>query len=179
MARLGLAFRVFWRTLTNDVFARSVEPLLGGATAAPPPAIAVKPTPPTPEPRPPARSEALTLLALLQREARLVDFLKEPIAGYSDAQVGAAVRDIHRDAAAALDRLFALKPLLDVPENSPVEVPLGFDAARYRLTGKVGGQPPFKGALRHPGWEATKVNLPEWNGSRDAARIVAPAEVEL
>ena len=35
------------------------------------------------------RHDALSLLAVLQREARLLDFLKEPVEGYSDAQVGA------------------------------------------------------------------------------------------
>jgi len=177
MSRLGLAFRVFWRVLTDAVFARGLAPLLAGPPATPAPPIEKKP--PAPEIKPPARSEALTLLAVLQREARLVDFLQEPIATYSDAQVGAAVRDIHRDSAAVLDRLFALKPLLDQSEGASIEVPAGFDAARYRLTGNVSGAPPFRGTLRHPGWVATRVNLPEWTGSADSANVVAAAEVEL
>ena len=57
------------------------------------------------------RSDAINLLAALQREARFVDFIKEPIAGYSDAQIGAAVRDVHRDCGALLERLFGLKPI--------------------------------------------------------------------
>ena len=121
----------------------------------------------------------MTLLAVLQREGRLVDFLKEPITSYSDAQIGAAVRDIHRDCAAALDRIFALRPLIDQPDGSPIDIPTGFDAARYRLTGNVAGQPPYRAKLLHGGWEATRVQLPEWNGTRAAAQIVAPAEVEL
>lgn len=179
MSRLGLAFRAFWRILTDAVFARSVAPLFAPQPVPAAPAPEKKPAPITPLVKPPARSEALTLLAVLQREARLVDFLKESIAAYSDAQVGAAVRDIHRDAAAALDRLFALKPLLDQPEGANIEVPPSFDAARYRLTGHVAGSPPFRGSLQHPGWEATKITLPDWTGSPDSARIVAPAEVEL
>jgi hypothetical protein len=177
MSRLGLAFRVFWRVLTDAIFAQGVAPLLAGPAAAPAPPIEKKPA--APEIRPPLRSEALTLLAVLQREARLVDFLQEPIATYSDAQVGAAVRDIHRDSAAALDRLFALKPLLEQVEGASIEIPAGFDAARYCLTGNVSGAPPFRGTLRHPGWVATRVNLPEWTGSAQSANVVAAAEVEL
>jgi hypothetical protein len=45
----------------------------------------------------PARSEALNLLAAMQREARFVDFIREPLDGYSDAQIGAAARTVHRD----------------------------------------------------------------------------------
>jgi hypothetical protein len=121
----------------------------------------------------------LTLLAVLQREGRLIDFLKEPITGYDDAQVGAAVRDIHRDCAAALDRIFGLAPLLDQPDGSPVEVPAGFDAARFQLSGNVAGQPPYRGRLRHPGWQASKLELPRWTGQGGSANVVAAAEVEL
>src|SRR5438105_3829505 len=109
---LGLAFKAFWRALTDRAFAQRIEPLLHGEMAAMPATTAAVPPAPT-RPAPPARSEALTLLSVLQREGRLVDFLKEPIAGYSDAQVGAAVRDIHRDCATALDRIFALRAVLD------------------------------------------------------------------
>ena len=130
--------------------------------------------------KPPARSDALNLLAALQREARLVDFLKETISAYTDAQIGAAVRDVHRDASAALERMLALRPVSDEAEGSSIEVPPATDAARIRLVGNVSGNPPFRGALRHAGWQATRLDLPEWTGSdASAARIIAPAEVEL
>ena len=58
-------------------------------------------------PKPPARSEAITLLAALQREARFVDFIQESLAGYTDAQIGAAARDVHRDCGTVLKRMFA------------------------------------------------------------------------
>jgi hypothetical protein len=187
MARIGTAFRLFFRALKDPDFADRARLLLeGDATAPPTPAIAppsptsaVRPAA-TPAPRAePPRSEALTLLAALQREARLVDFLKENIAPYDDAQVGAAVRDVHRDAAAALERIFTLRPVMTETEGAAVAVAVGADAARVRLTGNVTRQPPFRGTLRHQGWEAEKVQLPEWTGSTAAARVVAPAEVEL
>jgi hypothetical protein len=145
-----------------------------------PTAPAVKPIAPKPAAaKQPARSEAITLLAALQREARFVDFIQESLAGYSDAQIGAAARDVHRDCAAVLARMFALRPAVTEEEGKEVEVPAGFDAGRWRLTGNVTGQPPFHGRLVHPGWEATVCELPTWSGSAEAARIVAPAEVEL
>ena len=128
---------------------------------------------------PRARSEALTLLATLQREARFVDFIKEPLEGYVDAQVGAVARDVHRDCAKVLERLFALVPVAAQQEGDEIEVTAGFDPARYRLTGNVEGEPPFRGHLTHHGWEATRCDLPLWSGKEAAARIIAPVEVEL
>jgi hypothetical protein len=115
----------------------------------------------------------------LQREARFVDFVQESLADYSDAQIGAAVRDIHRDCSAVVQRLFALKPAASQEEGAEVDVPEGFDPNRWKLSGNVAGKPPFHGRLVHPGWEATLCELPLWTGSPAAARIVAPAEVEL
>jgi hypothetical protein len=174
---LGLAFKLFWRGLTDDAFSRKVQPLLHGETAA---AVITTPPPsPTAVPKPPARSEALTLLEVLQREGRLIDFLKEPIAGYADAQIGAAVRDIHRDCGAAIDRLFGIKPLRTESDGAMIEMPEHFDAAQYRLIGNVTGQQPYRGTLRHAGWQATCLQLPSWNGSSTAAHVIAPAEVEI
>ena len=138
----------------------------------------VKPAPAKQPPKP-VRSEAITLLATLQREARFIDFIKEPLDSYSDAQIGAAVRDVHRDCAKVLDRLFAIRALVDQEEGSAVEVAAGFDAGRYRLTGNVVGDPPFHGRLVHHGWEAAEVQLPAWSGTPASARVVAPVEVEL
>jgi hypothetical protein len=140
---------------------------------------AAPPPPPAPVEAPPARSEALSLLAVLQQEARLVDFLKESLHGYSDAQIGAAVRDVHRDGSAALERLFAIRPLRREAEGTAIVIPPGFDAGAVRLTGQPAGQPPYRGTLRHPGWVATRVELPRWTGAPDSARVIAPAEVEI
>jgi hypothetical protein len=116
---------------------------------------------------------------VLQREARWVDFVKESIAEYSDAQVGAAVRDIHKNCGAALERMFEIRPLLNSPEGSAVDVPRGFDPTQFRLTGQVTNEPPYNGRLCHHGWEAAKCELPEWTGNAASALIVAPAEVEI
>lgn len=125
------------------------------------------------------RSDAVQLLALLQREGRLVDFLREPIDGFNDAQIGAAVRDIHRDCSALLTRLFGIEPLENAGEGSEMVIPQVYSPEKYHLTGNVTANPPYTGILRHHGWKASKVDLPAWKGNEDAASIIAPAEVEL
>ncbi len=139
-----------------------------------------RPLPRRPSPPAPTRSEALTLLASLQREARFVDFVQEPLAEYSDAQIGAAARDVHRLCGEVLERLFQLRPVVSAAEGSEVDVPDGAAAAaRYRLLGNVGAAPPRRGKLCHAGWQASQCQLPQWTGDGDARLIVAPAEVEL
>jgi hypothetical protein len=179
MSTLILAFRAFFRTLFNRDFRGQIERLVRGDALVEASPIKETSSPEAPKSKRPGRSEALTLLAALQREARLVDFLQEPIASYSDEQIGAAVRDIHRDCAAVLERMFAVRPLLSEAEGAPIDVPEGFDAARFNLTGAVSGQPPHRGLLAHHGWQATRCELPSWTGSEEAANIVAPAVVEL
>ena len=88
---LGLAFKIFFRTLFNAETADSVRHVLAGDT----PALTAEKKAPAPKAPPkPVRSEALTLLATLQREARLIDFLKESLDNYADDQIGAAVRAV-------------------------------------------------------------------------------------
>lgn len=176
--RILLAFRVFFLTLFRAATAGQVEQLL---LESPPPAspeATASPKRPA-EPKRPVRSDAVTLLAALQREARFVDFIKEPLDGYADAQIGAVARDVHRDCGAVIERLFGIVPIVEGEEGSAVEVPAGFDAGRFRLTGNVTGEPPFSGQLVHHGWEATRSELPSYSGSPAAAKVVAPAEVEL
>ena len=155
---------------------REAEHRAAEAKAAPPKAAAAPPPPP-PEPERPAGEDALVLLATLQREARLVDFLKEDLSGYDDTQVGAAVRDVHRDAGKVLDRLFALKPAVDAEEGARLD-PAAQPAGRVTTTGAATAGP---GVLVHAGWAATRVNLPARTGPADdeAVRLIAPAEVEV
>ena len=125
-----------------------------------------------------AESGALHVLSLFQREGRLVDFLKEDLTAYDDAQIGAAVRSIHEGCRKALDKHFGPQPVLNRDEGEEVSIPPGFDPHTIRLTGKVSGAPPFKGVLQHKGWRAARVELPSLSGSQDP-RIIAQAEVEI
>jgi hypothetical protein len=181
MRRVVIAIRAFFAVLFSGETARRVDNALRGTGPSPADAEpALKPQPKkAAKPKLPVRSEAITLLAALQREARFVDFIQESLAGYSDAQIGAAVRDVHRDCGTVLARLFDLRPVLAEGEGAEVEVPPAFDSGRFRMTGNVTGEPPFRGKLVHHGWEAAKCELPAWSGTQSAARTVAPAEVEV
>ena len=53
----------------------------------------------------------------------------------------------------------------------------GTDPARVKVVGNVAGSPPFRGVLRHRGWEATRVELPPLPAT--GRTVVAPAEVEV
>lgn len=174
MSRLGLAFKV----LFNASFAKQVEDI-GEPSAVSHRPVEPKPAP-APAPKPPARSDAITLLATLQREARALDFFKEPITDYTDAQIGAAVRDVHRQTADVLERMFALRPLLDASEGSTVAVPDNADANRFKLTGNVvPNSKDVSGELMHHGWAATKCDIAKWTGQDADANVVAAAEVEV
>jgi hypothetical protein len=183
MGRVSTAFRAFFGALFNAETAIRVQDALRTdvpQTSEVIPLAPVKPSEPAARPvLKSTQSDAITLLATLQREARLVDFLQEDLGGYSDDQVGAAVREIHRDSGAVLSRFFAIRPILADEEGASVKVPAAFDAARYRLTGKLTGEAPFQGTLRHHGWEASRCELPAYTGSETSARTIAPAEVEV
>lgn len=121
---------------------------------------------------------ALQLLGLLQSEARLIDFLEENIGGYSDADIGAAVRVVHEGCRKVLKSHVQLEPIRNEAEGDRVTLPRGFDASAVRLTGNIVGEAPFSGTLVHRGWRATGVTLPKMAEGHDL-KIVAPAEVEL
>jgi hypothetical protein len=176
MGNFMLGLKAMFRVMGDDWFSFRVNELL---TMSPPPDQPTAPKPRKIEPVAPRRSDALTLLSVLQREGRLVDFLKESIGDYTDQQIGAAVRSVHKDCAAALDRMLAIAPLREEAEGSPITVPSDYDSAKFRLTGNVSGGGPFRGQLCHQGWRASKVELPEWTGHEDAAQVVSPAEVEV
>ena len=169
-ARAILALKCFWRTLVHPETARQI-------------ALIVNETPDAgaPEPElPPERKHAsgLHVLSLLQREGRLIDFLQEDVTSFSDADVGAAARVVHDGCRKVINQCLAIEPVLKDDEGATVSVPAGFDAGRIRLTGNVAGQPPFRGALKHHGWVATEVRLPNVSDALDP-RVIAPAEIEL
>lgn len=155
------------------------------------PAATPKPTPaptPKPEPKPePKRAEfvvapeasAIQMLSILQRKGRLIDFLQEDLSAFDDAQIGAAVRNIHDGTRKALAEHVELAPVYDQPEGSQVTVEPGFDAYAVRLSGNVAGDPPFTGALRHRGWQVKRITLPEQAKDQVGSKIVAAAEVEV
>ena len=121
---------------------------------------------------------ALQLLSLLQKEARFIDFIKEDVTSYSDADIGIAARVVHEGCNKAINEHFTLAAIRNEQEGSKISLPQGFDAGAVRLTGNITGAAPFTGTLIHKGWQVTNIRLPKLTQGHDAA-ILAAAEVEL
>ena len=166
--RISIAFASFFSALSDPAYAARVQDL----SQAPAPAPA-----PTPL-RQASPDAALQLRALLQREARLIDFTQENLSSYSDADIGGAARLVHEGCAKVLREHFTLAPVRPEAEGSRITLNEGFDARAIRLTGNVVGQVPFQGVLSHRGWRATETRLPKLTDSHDAT-VLAQAEVEL
>jgi hypothetical protein len=168
--RVKYAFRSFFSILD---YSRIPEDI--AAALAQTPVNALRSAPPAPQPEPAGR--ATQLLTLLQRDGRLVDFLMEDLAPYSDAQVGASVRDVHAGCRTVLTRYLSIVPVMDEQEGETVMVDRGADLARVKIVGNLAGQPPYRAILRHRGWDAVHVELPPVPPA--GGTIIAPAEVEV
>jgi hypothetical protein len=181
-ARLWFAWVCFFRTLLDGEFAARAWSVRDALPAAPKPKPEPEPEPvaaPAPPPTTiPSNDAALQLLALLQREGRLVDFLEQDVSSFSDADVGAAARAVHEGSRKALRAHVKLAPVRDEEEGEKVTLAEGFDAASVKLTGDVKGKPPYSGVLQHRGWRVVELSLPVAVAGHDV-RVVCPAEVEL
>jgi hypothetical protein len=133
-----------------------------------------------PEPPKPAKPSGapLRMLALLQAESRLVDFLLEDISGANDEQIGQAVREIHKKAQAALKQHAVIEQVLPGNEGDNATVQKGFDASAIRVVGNVTGEPPFTGAINHPGWRVKELKLATPAEGADEF-VLQPAEVQI
>jgi hypothetical protein len=171
--RVAFAFRCFFSILFHGDIPNEIAQKRD-KTAGPVPHVPVAVEPPHSE----TFDGAVQMLALLQRDGRLIDFLAENISSYPDAQLGAAVRTIHETCRLVLDHYVKLEPILNSAEDQPVTVHGAFDPAAIKLIGKVVGKPPVRGVLRHKGWRVKEVNLPPLPEGADRM-VIAPAEVEL
>jgi len=162
MLRLIFAFRAFWKALWNPDKARLFleEPKVERKSAEP------------------VDQSHLRLLMLLQQSSRLIDFLKEDLSGFDDAQVGAAVRKIHEDSNKCLEELVTIRPVMEESEGVKITVPQGYDPLKIKVIGKVKGEPPYTGFLVHKGWKAHKRSLPKKVGE-NVTDVICPAEVEI
>ena len=175
--RLSYATRCFFSVLSRGEVPEDIAPEVVRGAA---PALAPEPEPEAEAiPAEESPDRAVQLLALLQREGRLVDFFGEEIAPYQDAQIGAAVRELHAGCRKALAQYVTLEPVIDGEEDGPVTVEDGFDPAAVKLVGNVTGRPPLRGLLRHRGWRVASINLPTLPPEGTGRKVVAPAEVEI
>lgn len=160
---LKLAFKAFFKCLKkseeSEKIAAILEPESAKQLEAPKPAV----------------STSAQLLAALQKNGRFIDFLQEDLSGVGDAQVGSVSRTVQEGCRKVLKQYLTLAPVRSEKEGDQVTVEEGFDPHEISLVGKVEGDPPFTGALRHHGWRLEKDELPELG----AGTILLPAEVEL
>ncbi len=159
---LGLAFKAFFRAFKDPEGAKTFL---------------------APQAEEPKRVEQadlghLRLLTLLQRSGRLIDFLKENISVFSDAQVGAAARQVHKECASLLEDIVTIRPVFQEEEGSKIRVPSGYDPSSIKVIGNVKGNPPFEGILVHRGWKAHKRSLPK-SVAEQGSDVLCPAEVEI
>ncbi|HOY67688.1 MAG TPA: DUF2760 domain-containing protein [Candidatus Ozemobacteraceae bacterium] len=167
----------------------SVEPV---AKAEPKPEPKHEPAPePKPEPKPepvaakpvvPAEPAvppvAYQILALFQKEGRLLDFLMEDIAEVDDESLGGAIRPIHEGCRNILRDRLVIEPVLSDAEGDTVNLGEKVDPNAVKLTGNVAPTGPYSGVLVHRGWRMKECKLPSlvsgWTGD-----VIAPAEVEI
>jgi hypothetical protein len=174
--RISFAFRSFFSILFRGALPPDVVQAITNAVMKA--ADAKREAPSSAQPPKPAAGPsdgAVQMLAVLQRDARLVDFLMEDISPYTDAQVGAAIRDVQVQAREALNRYLRLIPVLDGVEGEFTPA-ANLAPAEVKFIGNVpsDGKAPG-GLLRHKGWKAQAVDLP----AATPGRVIAPAELEI
>lgn len=175
MSRVSAAFRSFFSILFSGVLPEDIASEFGFTKVKP-----VTAPPPVEQPKIKTSDGALQMLHILQRDSRLIDFLMEDISAYADDQIGAAVRTLHADSKASLNRHVTLAPVIDGVEGTfqKLDAAKAPDPNRIKLIGNVppSGKVPG-GTLRHRGWTASSVNLPAL-GKQDPS-VIAPAELEV
>ena len=177
MSRILLAFRAFFNILFKGRLSDALASSLGLSRRAAAPAAAAKPSAAAPAPAATTSDGALQMLGILQRDSRLLDFLMEDVAAYTDDQIGAAVRELHDQCRDSVSRYVTLQPVIDGVEGTFVQAP-SKDPNLVKFVGNVPAKPPSGGTLRHKGWRAAKVDLPALAAKQDAT-ILAPAEIEI
>jgi hypothetical protein len=126
--------------------------------------------------QPSASTGALQLLSLLQREGRFVDFVQQDVAGFGDADIGAAARVVHEGCRRALRSHARVVSVRSEVEGSSIV--LDSASSDVKLVGNVAGAAPYRGVLRHRGWRVEELTLPTLLGTHDP-KLVAAAELEL
>lgn len=178
-ARLWLSWVCAFRVLFDGQYAARVARLNEPAPVPdelPAPSAAHAQAAPVAASEPSATTGALQLLALLQREGRFVDFIQQDVAGFGDADVGAAARVVHEGCRRALRGHARVVSVRSEAEGASLV--LQSASPDVKLVGNVAGSAPYRGVLRHRGWRVEELTLPTLLGSHDP-KLVAAAELEL
>jgi hypothetical protein len=176
LSRISFAFRSFFAILFGDGLPADIAGAFGYVRPSDVRPAAPPMKPPVPEVK--TSDGALQMLAILQRDARLIDFLMEDISAASDDQIGAAVRSLHEQGRSSLARYVTLKPVIDGVEHTLTKGDFR-DPNSIKLLGNVPADGKVsQGILRHKGWKVDRVDLPKIAGSQ-SVMVLAPAEVEI
>ncbi len=179
---IGLAFKAFFQVLFRKEAAARVaaalsnEPIKKDDSSKA--SLPAKPAAQPAAPKLPTRSDALTLLSTLQREARFLDLVGEPLDEFSDAQVGSAARQVIADVRKTLNRMFKIEPLESQDEGSTLEIKRPISPTRLHIVGR-GSEQATRGTLVHRGWKAEQCQTPTWNGAQEDALVLSPVEIEV
>ncbi|MGL4855150.1 MAG: DUF2760 domain-containing protein [Lentisphaeria bacterium] len=118
---------------------------------------------------------AIFTLNIMQREGRLVDFLMEDLESYTDAQVGVAARQIHRQSSLALRKYFDPGAVVVGVEGKEICLSAQVNLNSIKITGNSAVAGECRGILRHKGWRS-EPNLPIRVGNLDS-NLIFPAEI--
>ena len=74
-----------------------------------------------------------------------------------------------------------ISPVHEGKEGDRITVDTSSERNRYRLVGKVLGEPPFSGVVVHRGWKTAKLALPRSTRAVDPSspNTITPVEVEV
>src|SRR5260370_9719187 len=135
--RVTFAFRCFFSILfhgeiPNDIAHKKIQP----AAQVPAPAVpSVSRLKEVERPASEAFDRAVQMLALLQRDGRLIDFLADNISPYTDAQLGAAGRTIHEARRKVLKPYVTLGLVLNSEAGQPATVQASFERSALKFVG--------------------------------------------
>ena len=101
--------------------------------------------------------------------------------GHDRGIAASASRVVHQGHAGVIREYLALGPVFAGQEGEGTVVDKATDPHRYRLLGKVGGTPPYRGVVIHRGWKTTKLALPRYSKpvDRSAENVITPMEIEV
>jgi hypothetical protein len=175
--RLKLAFSILFGTAATPLLIPPTEvKAFDGRASGSASSHTVNPAPQSPAVEP--HASGLFVLSLLQREGRLLDFLREDVGGFSDADIGAAARLVHDACRKVLQQYLPLQPVATQAEGETVSIAADFDAQKFRLVGHVSGPGPWRGTIKHRGLIAATNSFPPVPTSLNL-NVLAPCEVEV
>ena len=125
-----------------------------------------------------AEHSAKKLLAILQKQARFIDFIHQNLDHYSNNEVANVARNIHSNCQKTLKKYCKFSSIRPEAEEGFVVLEKDFDRSYIHLIGNIGNQQQFEGVLIHKGWQIDEIKLP-YSLNKTNDHIIQPAEIEV